>query len=82
MFYVIFRDYGSMLKVGAIAEKACDVLMTCTRGYMSCACEQAGNMSGNDFGDIVGARGDTAATSGDVCKQCLSGLKWREGAIR
>ena len=33
---------------------------------MSCACERAGNMSGNDFLSIVGARGHTAGILGEV----------------
>jgi len=33
---------------------------------VSCACERAGNMSGNDFLSIGGARGNTVVMSGEV----------------
>ena len=51
MFYVICRDCVNMLKIG---------------GYASCAREQAGNMSGNDYLSIGEARKHTGVISGEV----------------
>ena len=66
MFYVICRDCVNMLKLGGNAREAYDVLVTCTWGYASCAREQAGNMSGNDYLSIGGARRHTAVILGEV----------------
>ena len=66
MFCVIFRDCVNMLKLEGNAREACDVLVTCTWEYVSCAYERAGNMSGNDILSIGGARGHTAVILGEV----------------
>ena len=66
MFYVICRDCVKMLKLGGNAREAYDVLVTCTWGYASCAREQAGNMSGNDYLGIRGAWGATAVILQEV----------------